>query len=67
MVAELKSHVLRRDEKGMFGIPFKRLLGAGMAGVIVFMIARIFFPVGAIPLGGVGLSELSFYLPKVAV
>lgn len=54
MVAELKSHVLRRDEKGMFGIPFKRLLGAGIAGVVVFMIARILFPIGAIPFGFFG-------------
>jgi hypothetical protein len=56
MVAHLKSHVLRRDEKGLFGIPFKRLLGAGMAGVVVFMLARILFPMGAIPLGFFGFS-----------
>ena len=37
MVAEIKSHVLRRDEKGMFGIPFKRLLGAGIGAVVVFV------------------------------
>ena len=54
MAAELKSHVLRRDEKGMFGIPFKRLLGAGIAGIVIFMIARIVFPVGAIPFGAIG-------------
>jgi hypothetical protein len=38
----------------MFGIQFKRLLGAGIAGVIVFMVARFAFPVGALPLGGLG-------------
>lgn len=54
MVAELKSHVLRRDEKGMFGIPFKRLLGAGIAGVVVFMVCRMLFPMGAIPFGFLG-------------
>ncbi len=54
MVAEFKSHVLKRDEKGMFGIPFKRLLAAGMVGVLAFTVARMIFPVGAIPLGGVG-------------
>ncbi|MBZ0308375.1 MAG: hypothetical protein K8I82_20080 [Anaerolineae bacterium] len=54
MVAELKSHVLRREEKGMFGIPFKRLLGAGIGGIVIFMIARMVFPVGAIPFGGIG-------------
>ena len=30
--ADFKSHVLRRDEKGIFGIPFKRLLGCGLGG-----------------------------------
>ncbi|KAB2893783.1 MAG: hypothetical protein F9K28_07485 [Bacteroidetes bacterium] len=58
MVAELKSHVLRRDEKGMFGIPFKRLLGAGVGGVVIFMVARIVFPIGAIPFGFVGFIGL---------
>jgi hypothetical protein len=53
MVAEFKSHVLRREEKGMLGIPFKRLLLAGIGGVVVFMVARMVFPIGAIP-GGVG-------------
>lgn len=58
MVAELKSHVLRRDEKGMFGIPFKRLLGAGVGAVVIFMVARIVFPIGAIPFGLVGFIGL---------
>ncbi len=58
MVAEFKSHVLRRDEKGMFGIPFKRLLGAGVGAVVIFMIARIVFPIGAIPFGFVGFIGL---------
>lgn len=34
MVAEFKSHVLSRDEKGFMGIPFKRLLLAG-GGVVL--------------------------------
>ena len=58
MVAEIKSHVLRREEKGMFGIPFKRLLAAGIGGVIVFMVARLVFPLGAIPLGLVGFISV---------
>lgn len=58
MVAELKSHVLRRDEKGMFGIPFKRLLGAGVGGVVFFMVARFIMPLGAIPLGFGGFIAL---------
>ena len=65
MVAEFKSHVLRREEKGMFGIQFKRLLGAGIGGVILFMIARIIFPVGAIPvLAGLASSPASFSPPN---
>jgi hypothetical protein len=58
MVAELKSHVLRRDEKGMFGIPFKRLLGAGVGAVVIFMVARFIMPLGAIPLGFGGFITL---------
>ncbi len=44
MAADLKSHVLRRDEKGFMGIPFKRLLLAGVSGGMVLIIAR--FAVG---------------------
>ncbi|GIK64409.1 MAG: hypothetical protein BroJett018_22030 [Chloroflexota bacterium] len=58
MVAEFKSHVLKREEKGMFGIPFKRLLGAGVGGVMIFMVARFLFAVGALPIGGVGFIGL---------
>ncbi|GIK64275.1 MAG: hypothetical protein BroJett018_20690 [Chloroflexota bacterium] len=58
MVAELKSHVLRRDEKGMFGIPFKRLLGAGVGAVVIFMVIRIVLPIGAVPVGIIGFIAL---------
>ena len=40
MSTELKSHVLRRDEKGLFGIPFKRLLMAGMAGGVLLTLTQ---------------------------
>ncbi len=40
MAADLKSHVLRRDEKGFAGIPFKRLLLGGVSGGMVLVIAR---------------------------
>lgn len=40
MAADLKSHVLRRDEKGLFGIPFKRLLLAGVSGGMTLILAR---------------------------
>lgn len=44
MAADFKSHVLRRDEKGFMGIPFKRLLLAGVSGGMLLILAR--FAVG---------------------
>ena len=44
MAADVKSHVLRRDEKGFGGIPFKRLLLAGVSGGMLLIVAR--FAVG---------------------
>jgi len=44
MAADIKSHVLRRDEKGFMGIPFKRLLLAGVSGGMMLILAR--FAVG---------------------
>jgi hypothetical protein len=41
MAAEFKSHVLRRDEKGFMGIPFKRLLLAGVSGGMVLVFTRL--------------------------
>lgn len=49
MVAEFKSHVLARDEKGFVGIPFKRLLLAGVGGGLVYTLGKIAFPEWAIP------------------
>jgi len=43
MAADLKSHVLRRDEKGFAGIPFKRLLLAGVSGGMMLILARFAF------------------------
>ena len=40
MTVELKSHVIRRNEKGLFGIPFKRLLAAGMTGGILLSLSQ---------------------------
>jgi len=42
--AEFKSHVLRRDEKGVFGIPFKRLLGCGLGAGALLTVSRTFAP-----------------------
>jgi len=44
MAAGIKSHVLRRDEKGFMGIPFKRLLLGGVSGGMTLILTR--FAVG---------------------
>src|SRR5215813_10483259 len=51
MVAEFKSHVLSRDEKGFFGIPFKRLLLAGVGGGLSYTVVNIALPGWSIPAG----------------
>ncbi len=60
MVAEFKSHVLSRDEKGFLGIPFKRLLLAGVGGGLVYTIGKVAFPDWAI-LFAVAVSVLLVY------
>ena len=50
MAADFKSHVLRRDEKGVFGVPFKRWLLAGCAAGIAYMILSFALPAWSIPL-----------------
>ena len=42
--AEFKSHVLKRDEKGLFGIPFKRLLGCGLGAGALLTVLRLALP-----------------------
>ncbi|MCI0713736.1 MAG: hypothetical protein L0154_26495 [Chloroflexi bacterium] len=42
MAADFKSHVLRRDEKGLLGIPFKRWLLSGVTGGLCFALGGIF-------------------------
>jgi hypothetical protein len=42
MTATIKSHVLRRDEKGMFGVPFKRILLVLMAGGMSYSVLKLF-------------------------
>ncbi len=41
---EFKSHVIRRNEKGVFGIPFKRLLGCGLGAGALLTLLRTFAP-----------------------
>jgi hypothetical protein len=49
MVADFKSHILRREERGAFGIPFRRLLFAGMAGGITYSLLQGFGPLTGVP------------------
>lgn len=49
MSADFKSHVLLRDEKGLFGIPFKRLLLAGVGGGMTYTLFNIALPSWSIP------------------
>jgi len=51
MAADFKSHVLLRDEKGFFGIPFKRLLLAGVGGGLTYTLCNIALPNWSIPAG----------------
>ena len=50
MAADFKSHVLRRDEKGLFGVPFKRLLLAGVGGGMTYTIFNLAVPGWSIPI-----------------
>jgi hypothetical protein len=62
MVADFKSHVLSRDEKGLFGIPFKRLLLAGVGGGLTYTLFNLGLPQFSIPLGlvmGIALIRLT--------
>ncbi len=56
--AEFKSHVLKRDEKGVFGIPFKRLLGCGLGAGGLFTGLRMVLPDVAFISGGVSFILL---------
>ncbi len=56
-----KSHVLRRDEKGIFGIPFKRLLGCGLGAGALFTLLRMVTPDYAFLVSALGLMLLLIY------
>ncbi|MCC7206900.1 MAG: hypothetical protein IT323_06315 [Anaerolineae bacterium] len=59
--ATFKSHILRRDEKGLFGIPFKRLLGCGLGAGGLFTLLRIALPDYAFLMGVASLLVLLIY------
>jgi hypothetical protein len=65
MVAEFKSHVLSRNEKGFLGVPFKRLLLAGVGGGICYTVGKLALPDVAIPLAfGMGLLLVILTAPR---
>ena len=65
MAADFKSHVLSRDEKGVFGIPFKRLLLAGVGGGLTYTLLNLVLPGGALLVAvGVALAILVLTAPR---
>ena len=60
MAADFKSHVLMRDEKGLFGIPFKRLLLAGVGGGLTYTIFNL-AAAGLVHPGGGGDWRCSYW------
>jgi hypothetical protein len=56
--ADFKSHVTRRDEKGLFGIPFNRLLASGLGGGLIATLTKIPWPDLSVGLGIAGALAL---------
>ena len=65
MAADFKSHVLLRDEKGVFGIPFKRLLLAGVGGGLTYTLFSLAVPGWSIPVAVVtGIAIIVLTSPR---
>lgn len=63
--ATFKSNVLLRDEKGFLGIPFKRLLLAGVSGGLTYSASKMFLPEWSIPLAiGFAIALLVLTSPR---
>ncbi|OQY87010.1 MAG: hypothetical protein B6D42_00105 [Anaerolineae bacterium UTCFX5] len=58
MAASFKSHVLLRDEKGFMGVPFKRLLLAGVGGGLTYTLFNLALPDLAL-VAGVGVAVIT--------
>src|SRR4051812_42261653 len=58
--SDFKTHVLRRDEKGMFGIPFKRLLFSALGGGAIMTVIKMFSAELSIPLGIISVFAFIF-------
>lgn len=64
MSADFKSHILRRDEKGLLGVPFKRWLLAGVSGGLTYTVFGIGLPGLSWPAGLV-VTVLGLLLTQV--
>jgi len=65
MAADFKSHVLLRDEKGLFGIPFKRLLLAGVGAGLTYTLVNLAFKGWSIPVAALmGVAILVLTAPR---
>ncbi|MEO1438750.1 MAG: hypothetical protein AAFV33_00010 [Chloroflexota bacterium] len=65
MAADFKSHVLRRDEKGVFGVPFKRLLLAGVGAGLTYATLNMVLALWSLPVAGVvGLLTIILTGPR---
>lgn len=61
MAADFKSNVLLRDEKGFFGVTFKRLLLSGIGGGLTYTLFNIALPAWAI-IAGLGVAVLMLFM-----
>jgi hypothetical protein len=61
-VVTFKGRLLRCQEKGFFGIPFKRLLGAGLSGRMITTITKMPFPDLSLLLGLVSAIAVLIYI-----
>ena len=61
--ATFKSNILVREEKGFFGIPFKRIMLAFMAGALIYMVSN-FVVGGWSVILGVGSAVLTVVLTQ---
>lgn len=50
MAADFKTNILLREEKGVFGVAYKRLMMAGVVAAFFFFIAKLIFGGLAVPL-----------------
>lgn len=61
MAADFKSHVLLRDEKGLVGVPLKRLLLSGVGGGLTYTVFSLVLPSASI-MAGFGSALLALIM-----